>query len=86
MSRWHHLQSNTNIPQSSTPHIRCEPAFRNIFGDLPCCIEHSTTLRPVTQNVEGIKPIDTDDKFQGGIANMISLQAGITCLTETNVE
>jgi hypothetical protein len=48
MSRWHHLQTNTHVPQPSTPHIRCEPAFHNTFVDLPCWIDllqHSTLLR-----------------------------------------
>jgi hypothetical protein len=40
----------------------------------------------VTHNVQGIKPINADEKLQSGIANMISLQAGIACLRETNVE
>jgi hypothetical protein len=86
MSRWRCLQSNAANTNTTNTHIRCEPDFLNTFCDLPCWIDPSTTLRIVIQNVQGIKPITTNDKLQSGIANMIALQAGITCLAKTNVE
>jgi hypothetical protein len=85
ISLWRQLQLNTHAPPSPQ-HIRCEPAFHNTFGDLPCWIDPTITLRLVTQNVQGIKPLPDDEKLQSGISNMVSLQAGITCLTETHVE
>jgi hypothetical protein len=87
ISRWRQLQLQLNTHTPITyQHTRCEPAFLNTFGDLPGWIDHSTTLRLVTQNVQGIKPNDNDDKLQSGIVNLVALQAGIACPTETNVE
>jgi hypothetical protein len=83
--RWRQLQLNTHAPPSPQ-HIRCEPAFLNTFGDLPFWIDPAITLQLVTQNVQGIKPLSDDDKLQSGISNMVSLQPGITYLTEMNVE
>jgi hypothetical protein len=71
---------------ASTSHIRCEPIFNNTFGDKPRCIDPATTLRITTHNGKGIKTFTNDSKLQSGIGNMVSLQSGITCLTETNVE
>jgi hypothetical protein len=45
-----------------------------------------TTLRINAQNVQGIKPVKNSTKLQSGIGNMVSLQSGITFLTETNAE
>jgi hypothetical protein len=78
------LQSSSSNQNNTTTHNRYEPAFLNTFGDLPCWIDPSDTLRLVTQNDQGIKPVATNDKLQSGIANMISLEAGIICLTEIN--
>jgi hypothetical protein len=86
MSQWRRLQSNATQTTHTTTHIRCEPDFLNTFGDLTCWIDPSTTLRIVTQNFQGITLITVDDKLQCGIANMISLQSGTPCLTETNVK
>jgi hypothetical protein len=74
------------LPNNSTTHNRCEAVFLITFGYLPCWIDPSATLRMVTKNVQGIKHVATNDKLQSGIANMVSLQAGIICLTESNVE
>jgi hypothetical protein len=74
------------IRTTFSPKIRCEPTCHSTFGDLPCCIDPSTTLQLVTQNVQGITPLSDDDKLQSGISNTVSLQAGITFLTEINVE
>jgi hypothetical protein len=74
MSCWRQLQSDIHDSQQPAhTHIRCDPTFHNTFGDLPCWINPSTTLRLVTQNVQGIKPIANDDKLQSGIANMVAL-------------
>jgi hypothetical protein len=70
----------------SNTRVSCEPIFNNTFGDRPHWIDHLTTPRIPTQNVKGIKPFKYDANLQGGIGNMVSLQSGITCLTETNVE
>jgi hypothetical protein len=86
MSRWRCLQSNATQTTTTNTYIRCEPAILNTFGDLPCWIGPSKTLRVITHNVQGSKPITTNDKLQSGISNMVALQAGITCPTETNVE
>jgi hypothetical protein len=40
----------------------------------------------VVQNFQGIKPIVTNDKLQNGVANIVTLQAGIMCPTENSVE
>jgi hypothetical protein len=71
---------------SKNSHIHCEPILINTFRDKPRWIDLVTTLRIATQNAQGIKPFKNDAKLQSGIGNMVSLQAGITCLTETKVE
>jgi hypothetical protein len=85
ISPWRRLHINTHAPPPPQ-HIRCGPAFHNTFGDLPFWIDLATSIRLVTQHVQGITPLSDDDKLQSGISNMVSLQAGITCLAETNVE
>jgi hypothetical protein len=75
---------STNAPPND--HVRCEPIFNNTFGGVPRWIDPAVTLRIATQNVQGIKPIKDDMRLQGGIGNMVSLQSGSMCLTETNVE
>jgi hypothetical protein len=85
ISRWRQLQLNTHTPPT-TQHTRCETPFINTFGDLPSWIDPSVMIRLVTQNFQDIKHNDNDDKLQSGIFNVVALQAGITCLTETNVE
>jgi hypothetical protein len=62
-------------------HISCEPIFDNTFGDKPILINPAMTLRITTHNVQGIKPVKNNMKFQSGIGNMVSLQYCITCLT-----
>jgi hypothetical protein len=83
MSRWGRLQSNATDHTTTITHTICEPAFHT-FGDLPYWINPYTTLGLVTHNFQGIKPIDTNEKLQSNIVNMVSLLAGITCLTKTN--
>jgi hypothetical protein len=86
-SRWRRLQNNNNERSNiNSTHIRGEPLFNNIFGDRPGWIDPATTLRGLSHNVQGIRPIANDDKLQSGLANMVLLQSRITCLTETNVE
>jgi hypothetical protein len=75
---------STNAPPNA--HVRCEPIFNTTFGDIPRWIDPAITLCIDTQNVQGITPIKDDEKVQGGIGNMVSLQSGIMCLTETNAE
>jgi hypothetical protein len=85
ISHWRQLQLNTQAPPSPQQ-IGCEPAFMNKFGDIPCWIDPATTLRLVTQKVQGIKLLSDDEKLQRSISNMVSLRAGITCLTEMDLE
>jgi hypothetical protein len=75
---------STNAPPNDRVH--CEPIFNNTFGDVPRWLDPDVTMCIASQNVQGIKPIKEDAKLQGGIGNMVSLQSGIMCLTETNVE
>jgi hypothetical protein len=81
------VQNNNNErSNNSSTHIRDEPLFHNTFGDRPGWIDPATTQIIVTQNVQGIKPIANDNKLQSGLVNILSLQSGITCLTEKNVK
>jgi hypothetical protein len=87
MAQWRVLQSNSpDCLQNNNTHVIYEPAFDSTFGDKPCWINPAKTLCIATQNIQRIKPIANDDKLQSGIATILSLQAGITCLTETKVE
>jgi hypothetical protein len=87
MAQWRQLQSNNNEQCSSNnTHVRGERIFNNTFGDRPGWIDQATALHIVTQNVQVIKPIANDNKLQSGLTSMVSLQARITCLAESNIE
>jgi hypothetical protein len=76
-----HTNMLPSIPANNS-HICCDPIFNNNFGDKSRWIDPATTLRIITQNVQGFKPFTNDAKLQSSIGNMVSLQSGITCLTE----
>jgi hypothetical protein len=78
--------NKNDIAGACIAHVSCEPIFNNNFGDNPHWIDPVTTLCIVTKNFQVIKPIANNDKLQSGLSNMMSLQAGITCLTEKNFE
>jgi hypothetical protein len=67
-------------------HVRCKSIFNTYFSNNPRWIDPATTLCIATQNVQGFNPFRDANKLQGGTSNMVSLQSGIMCFTETNVE
>jgi hypothetical protein len=74
-----------SVPANNS-HIRCEPIFNNKFGNKPLWIDPATILRITTHNVQDFKPFTNDAKLKSSIGNMVSLQLGTTCLSETSVE